>query len=103
MTVRTPTGETLFKLEYGSDAVIPTKVDLTSYRVAHYCNEENEKQLRQSLDLMDEVGMDAKQRVARYKNLMAKHHDTLVKSRQFNTEELRPNWEGSYRVINSKR
>jgi len=42
-TVRTPTRVTPFKLAYGSDAVIPAEVGLTSYRVAHYNNEENEK------------------------------------------------------------
>ena len=43
MTVRTPIGETPFKWAYGSDAVIPAKIGLTSYRVVHYNNEENEK------------------------------------------------------------
>ena len=84
MTIRTPIGETPFKLAYGSDAVIPMEIGLTSYWVAHYNNEENEKQLRLSLDLMDKVRMDAEQRVAHYKNLMSKHHDALVKPRQFN-------------------
>ena len=88
MTIRTSTRETPFKLAYGSDAVIPTEVGLTSYRVAHYKDEENEKQLRLSLDLIDEVRMDAEQRVALYKNLMTKHHDTLVKPRQFNIGDL---------------
>ena len=60
MTVRTPTRETPFKLTYGSDVVIPTEVDLTSYRVAYYNNEENVKQLHLSLDLVDRVRMDAK-------------------------------------------
>ena len=58
-TIRTPTGETPFKLAYRSDAVIPAEVGLTSYRMAHYNNKENEKQFRLSLDLMDEVRMDA--------------------------------------------
>ena len=58
-TLRTPIGETPFKLAYGSDAVIPMEVGLTSYRLSHYNNEENEKQLRLSLDLMDEVRLDA--------------------------------------------
>ena len=64
--------------------------------------------------------MDAERRVAHYKNLMTKHHDTLVKLRQFNIRDLvlkrvslatkdpthgklGPNWEGLYRVINYKR
>ena len=55
----------------------------------------------------------------RYKNLMTKYHDALVKPRQFNIGDLvlkrvslatkdhaygnlEPNWEGPYRVINSK-
>ena len=57
--VRTPTRETPFKLAYGSDAVVPAKVGLTSYRVAHYKEEENEKQLHLSLNLIEEVRMDA--------------------------------------------
>ena len=32
--------------------------------------------------------MDAEQRVARYKNLMTKHHNAMVKPRQFNIGDL---------------
>ena len=35
-TSRTPIWETLFWLAYGSEAVIPTKVRLTSYKVDNY-------------------------------------------------------------------
>ena len=56
--------------------------------MAYYKDEENEKQLCLSLDLIDKLRMDTKQRVARYKNLMAKHHDALVKPRQFNIRDL---------------
>ena len=56
--------------------------------MAHYNNKENEKQLCLSLDLMDEVRMDAKWRVVRYENFIAKHHDALVKPRQFNIGDL---------------
>ena len=35
-TVRTPTGETLFKLAYGSEAVIPVEVHMMSHRVRKY-------------------------------------------------------------------
>ena len=37
--VRTPTGKPPFKLAYGSDAVMPAEIGLTSYRVAHYKDE----------------------------------------------------------------
>ena len=35
-TVRTPTWETPFKLAYGSEAVIPVEVHMTSHRVKKY-------------------------------------------------------------------
>ena len=41
-TVRTPTGETPFKLAYGSEAVIPEEVHMASHRVKGYQVEENE-------------------------------------------------------------
>ena len=85
-----------------------------------YQAEENEEQLRLNLDLMDEVRTDAKQRTARYKNLMSRQYDAMVKPRRFKIEDLvlkrvtlatknpaygklGPNEEGPYRVINCKR
>ena len=83
-TVRTPTGETPFKLAYGSEAVIPAEVHMASHRVKEYQVEENEVQLRLNLDLIDEVRMDVEQRTARYKNLIARQYDAMVKPRGFN-------------------
>ena len=37
---------------------------------------------------MDEVRTDVEQRVARYKNLMTKYHNALVKPRHFNIGDL---------------
>ena len=119
-TVRTPTGETPFKLAYGSEAVIPEEIHMTSHRVRKYQAEENEEQFRLNLNLMDEVRMDAEQRTARYKNIMSRQYDAMVKPRRFKIGnlvlkrvtlatrnsaygKLRPNWEGPYRVINCKR
>ena len=118
-TVRTPTGETPFKLAYGSEAVIPAEVHMANHRVMKYRDEDNEEQLRLNLDLIDEVRMNAKQKTARYKNLMAKQYDAMVKPRCFNIGDLvlkgvslatknpahgklGPNWEGPYKVINCK-
>ena len=118
--MRTPTGETPFKLAYGSEVVIPAEVHVANHRVMKYQDEENEEQLRLNLDLIDKVRMDAEQRTARYKSLMARQYDTMVKPRRFNIGDLvlkrvslatknpthgklGPNWEGPYRVINFKR
>ena len=118
--MRTPIGETPFKLAYGSEAIIPAKVHMTSHRVMKYQDEENKEQLRLYLNIIDEVRMDMEQRIARYKNLMAKQYDAMVKPKRFNIGDLvlkrislaarnlahgklGPNWEGLYRVINYKR
>ena len=42
-TVRTPTREIPFRLAYGSDAVIPAEVGLTSYRVDNYDKSKNDE------------------------------------------------------------
>ena len=119
-TVRTPTGETPFKLAYGSEAVIPAEVLVANHRVMKYQDEENEEQLHLNLDLIDEMRMDAEQRTARYKSLMTRQYNAMVKPRRFNIGDLvlkrvtlttrnpahgklGPNWEGPYRVINFKR
>ena len=54
-TVRTPTEETLFRLAYGHEAVIPVEVGLTNYRVSHHDEGRNEERMRLQLDLLDEV------------------------------------------------
>ena len=118
--VRTLTGETLFKLAYGSEAVIPAEVHMANHKVTMYQDKDNEEQLRLNLDLIKEVRTDAEERTERYKNLMARQHDAMVKPRQFNIGDLilkkvslatknpahgklGPNWEGPYRIINCKR
>ena len=89
-------------------------------QVMTYQDEDNEEQLRLNLDLIDEVRADAEHRTAKYKNLMARQYDAMVKPRHFNIGDLvlrkislatknpahgklGPNWEGPYRVINCKR
>ena len=42
-TMRTPTGETPFKLAYGSEAVIPAEVHVAKIRLMKYQDEKNEE------------------------------------------------------------
>ncbi|XP_075675068.1 uncharacterized protein LOC142644314 [Castanea sativa] len=88
MTLRTPTGETPFKLAYESEAVIFAEVHMANHRVMKYQDEDNEEKLRLNLDLIDEVRINAEQRTARYKNLMARQYDAMVKLKRFNTGDL---------------
>ena len=53
MTTRTLTGETPFRLAFGTKAVIPAEVGLTSFRVDHYNEEKNDKELHLNLDLLN--------------------------------------------------
>ena len=88
--MRTPIGETPFKLAYGSKVVIPAEVHMANHRVMSYQDKDNEEQLRLNLDLIDEVRADAEHRVAKYKNLMARQYDAMVKPRCFNVGDSRP-------------
>ena len=63
-TARTPIRETLFRLTYEADAVIPIEVGLTSYRVQNYMEDKNEEAMRLQLDLVDEARATAEQRLA---------------------------------------
>ena len=119
-TARTPTGEAPFRLAYGSDAVIPAEVGLTSYRVENYAEGKNEEAIRHQLDLVEEVCAAAEQRLSRYQNLMAKHYNSNVRHRDFQVGDLvlrkvmgatkdpsqgklGPNWEGPYRIMSWQR
>ena len=64
-TVRIPTGETPFKLAYGSEAVIPAEVHMANHRVMMYQDKDNEEQLHLNLDLIDKVRADAEHRAAK--------------------------------------
>ena len=87
-TVRTPTGETPFRLAYGTDAVIPAEIGLTSYRMQNYMEDKNEAAMRLQLDLVDEARATAEQRLARYQNLMSKHYNARVRHRDFQIGDL---------------
>ena len=87
-TARTPTGQTPFQLAYESEAVIPAKVGLTRYRVDNHDERRNDEAMRLQLNLLDEVRATAKQSLAHYQNLMAKHYNSRVRHRNFQDEDL---------------
>ena len=65
-TARTPTGETPFRLTYGSEAVIPAEVGITSYRVHNHDESKNDEAIHLQLDLVDESRATAEQRLVQY-------------------------------------
>jgi len=78
MTARMPTGETPFRLAYGSEAVIP-EVGLISYRVENRDESRNDEAMCLQFDLVDEIRAMVEQRLAWYQDLMAKHYNSRVR------------------------
>ena len=65
-TARTLTGETPFKLTYGTKAVIPVKVGVSNMRREVFSEDSNDDQLRVNQDCLDEVRDGASQKMTKY-------------------------------------
>ena len=87
-TARTSTRETPYRLAYRSEAVIPTEVGLTGYKVDNHDEQRNDEAMRLQLDLLDKVKATAEQRLAQYQNLMAKHYNSRVRHKDFQVGDL---------------
>ncbi|XP_075655021.1 uncharacterized protein LOC142625215 [Castanea sativa] len=80
-TTRTLTGETLFRLTYGTEAVIPVKVGITSMRREMFHEESNDEQIRVNLDCLDEVREKASEKMMKYQKKMIEYYNKRVKLR----------------------
>ena len=87
-TARTPTGETPFQLTFGTKAVIPVEIGLTSFRTNEYDEDSNGSQLRLNLDLLDEARDQAEAKTKAYQKRMARYYDRRVKHKEFKVGEL---------------
>ena len=87
-TAKSPTGETSFRLAYGSEAIIAAEVGLTSYRVDNHDERRNNEAMHLQLDLVDEVRATAEQRLAQYQDFISKHYNSRVKQRDFKVGDL---------------
>ena len=70
---RTPTGETPFRLSYGTEVVILVEVGVTSTRQAAFSEEGSDEELRVNLDCLDEVRENASSRMEKYRQNMAEY------------------------------
>ena len=80
-TTRTLMRETLFRLTYGTEAVIPVEVGVTSIKRKVFNEESNNNHLRINLDCLDEVRDKASSRMTKYQQKMAKYYNKRVKLR----------------------
>ncbi|GJU04335.1 reverse transcriptase domain-containing protein [Tanacetum coccineum] len=74
-SIKQSNGETPFSLTYGSEAVIPAEIGMSSYRTLMIREEFNEEEQRLNLDLLQERREAAAIREARYKTKM--EHTTI--------------------------
>ena len=119
-TVRTWIGETPFKMAFGTKAIIPMEIGMSSIKRAWYDKQSNDEGLKLALDCLPEVRDDAAQRMALYQERMTRYYNQRVKLKRFNlgdmvlrkvsqaTKDLNegklgPNWEGPYKVIRYSR
>ena len=65
-TVRIPTGETPFWMTFGTEAFVLVEIGMTTFRTAIHDDQQNDKQIRLNLDLIDEVREQAEERMKRY-------------------------------------
>ena len=114
--VRTPTGETPFKLAYSTKVVISVEVVITNIRQEMFHKESNDDQLKVNLDCLDEVRDGASNKMTKYQQKMVKYYNKRVKLRRLDIGDLvlckitpatkdptqgklGPTWEGPYRVV----
>ena len=72
---RTLMRETLFNLTYGTKAVIPVEVGVTSIRREFFKEETNNEQLRTNLDCLHEIRDDTSRRMEKYQQKMSGYYN----------------------------
>ncbi|CAL1368987.1 unnamed protein product [Linum trigynum] len=110
---KTAIGDTPYALTYGTDAVLPIEMELSSYRVEAFRPKANNEELTHNLDLVEERREDARLRLVASQERVARYYNSKVRERplqvgdwvlrrNFRPEEglgkFTPKWEGPYRV-----
>ncbi|XP_071687002.1 uncharacterized protein [Rutidosis leptorrhynchoides] len=114
-THKNSTGETPFRLVYGTEAIIPAEILVPTKRVQSFDESTNGKGLHANLDMLEERKEIAAIQEAMNKQKISNYYDKHVKplsfkvgeyvwrnneaSRAENTGKLGPNWEGPYEII----
>nr|GEY10979.1 reverse transcriptase domain-containing protein [Tanacetum cinerariifolium] len=112
--IKSSHGETPFSLTYGTKAIIPTEIEMPTYRTAAVDVVNNDEELRLNLDLLEERRERAAVCEARAKSKMMKYYNARVRGVAFKPGnfvyrsndashavtggKLGPKWEGPYEV-----
>ncbi|KAK2356206.1 hypothetical protein QL285_093557 [Trifolium repens] len=112
-TIQSSTGETPFKMVYGTDAMILVEIDPPSWRRETVTIAENNNMaFEENLDLLEEVREAAHFREFAMKQRVSRKYNTRVMPRDFKGGDLvlkrpmgknkggklAPNWEGPFRI-----
>ncbi|NP_063998.1 orf764 (mitochondrion) [Beta vulgaris subsp. vulgaris] len=114
-TEKGATGKSPFSLAFGAEAVVPIEVGLPSFRVQHYDPEVNEQLMREALDQLPEMRLQAALKLAAQKNRMSRIYNRRVRHRPLTEGDLvlrrtaavgkgnvhgkfTANWEGPYQI-----
>ncbi|RDX83581.1 Tf2-11, partial [Mucuna pruriens] len=111
-TPHSTTGETPFRLTYRLDAVIPVEIGEPSSRTTLFESIANEDELRENLDLLQEIREIAHIKEYAVKTRVARKYDRRVVYRDFEEgdlvlgkttlgaekNKLTPKWEGPFRI-----
>ena len=84
-TPRRSTGETLFLMTYGAEAVIPLETGFLTSRTSSFNPRDNDEQLTKSLDLIEEKRENTMVQLAYYQQKLKQDYDANVKLRPFNS------------------
>ena len=87
-TPRASIGETPFSLMFGFEAVVPTELDLASYRVSNYNGQKIEGALRANLNLVEEKRDRTYIRMAAYKQKASQYYNSKLKHQSFQVRDV---------------
>lgn len=88
MTPRRLIGKMLFSMTYGTEAVIPVEVSLSSSRVAGFTHGHNDECMVGNLDALEERRDMVSMQLADYQQKLAKGYNGKVKPRDFVLNDL---------------
>ena len=86
--VRTPAGETPFKMAFGMETVVPVEIGVSSSRRAWYDEKSNDEGLKLALDYLPEVRDGATKRMTLYQERMMRYYNQRVKLKRFNPRDI---------------
>ena len=87
-TVKEATGQTPFRVVYGSEALLPVEIGLQTVRLKHLDPVENQESRLLDLKLIDELRENAAWKMAAYQNGIVRFYNRKVKHRSFQVGDL---------------